>query len=113
MAFPGNYDINQRLSAFGTSSRGSSDNGEEDYIDDGESRYHTALPKTRAMSMNSASHYSGSMYENAPNDGSVGMWRKQEKVGQESALESISVRGDPVPLLGADGAGQEGRGGYR
>lgn len=109
VAFPSGYDINQRLSAFGPSSRESSDNGDE--MTAGESRYYSGQEKARAQSMGATSLYSGSVYDNGPYE-AISAWRKPEKLGQESVLDSISVRGDPVPLLGADGSGQDGRGGY-
>jgi hypothetical protein len=95
---------------FGSSAYAGSAQG--DYLDDGESRYNMGMPKPRAQSMSGGSRYAPSIYEGSQYGGSQ-VWRKAEKPGREAGLETISARGDPVPLLGADGIGEDGRGGYK
>ena len=105
VAFPAGYDINQRMSVFGPSENG-------DYEDDGESRYGRGAARQRPASVE-GSYYAGSVYEGSQYGGQQQTWRRPEKLGQDYGLDTVSARGDPVPLLGADGTGEDGRGGYK
>ena len=105
VAFPAGYDINQRMSVFGPSENG-------DYEDDGESRYGRGTARQRPASAE-GSYYAGSVYEGSQYAGQQQTWRRPEKLGQDYGLDTVSARGDPVPLLGADGTGEDGRGGYK
>lgn len=104
--FPAGYDMNQRLSTFGPSEVG-------DYEDDADSRYGRGSHKPKARSIGGSSHYAGSIFEASQYGGAAQTWRRPEKLDRDVGLDAVSARGDPVPLLGADGVGEEGRGGYK
>ena len=108
LGFPAGYDMNQRLSTFGLSA---SEAG--DFEDDTDSRYGRGLHKPKARSIGSSSHYAGSIYESSQYGGAAQTWRRPEKLERDAGLDTVSARGDPVPLLGADGVGEDGRGGYK
>jgi hypothetical protein len=108
MGFPAGYDLNQRLSTFGPSA---SEVG--DYDDDTDSRYGRGMHKPKARSIGGSSHYAGSVFEGSQYGGATQTWRRPEQLGRDAGLDTISARGDPVPLLGADGTGEDGRGGYK
>lgn len=118
--FPTGYDVNARAWAMSQSgvdqadyaSRAGSDAG--DAASEVGSHAASAVGGSQYGGSRAASVVGGSQYGGSQ----VGMHtyrpasRAASRVGRESALDNMSSRGEPVPLLGATGENSEGLNGY-
>lgn len=118
--FPTGYDVNARAWAMSQSGGGGADYASRAGSDAGDamsevgSQAGSALGGSQYGGSRAASAVGGSRFGGSQVGGQTyrPLSRAASRVGRESALDNMSSRGEPVPLLGATGEGGEGLNGY-